>query len=772
MRSHVRHGRPAGERQRGQPDRPRHAQADGEREEQAEAAAHSGQPLEQATIDQRQRALPARDRRHHVVRAEMREPRHGHDLVTACAQALDDPRQRADRRLAIAARIVEQHDLRGARRAARRDLVDGAADDLVRVGQAPVERVDMQADRDIAQLRRRLDRGDFGRRIGIGVAQIGRAEQAQRAAGIGLDQPLRGEQLQPHRRDRQAGQVGMGGAVIAQLMPLRDDAAEQVRLAQRIGAGDEEGGGRVQAAQAVEDARRPARIGPVVEGQGDQAPLGTDMADDGGARQAGPGGGADQPVIILDQGARAVAGGMVEAQDLAQPARFDRDRRWHGGGGERGRTGQRGPEAGILAAQPPQREAGCAGAGDGLHLVGGAGGVEHPDMVVDALGAVSEAAVTAGLVELRSNAGGARARPGLGHGQDFGGGRARIRAGPVIGVITQRHDRLARPRRAHRRRDGLGEPGLRGDRARRAARPVLVIRHDEQPVGDLGIGGQVPGRVGDRDGQRHQPALRGETAARLAEEGPIVGLCRFGQILQIEHHAASVFGVDHPLDRVEQRRTGGGIGEQRGGAPPVPLARFHRILHHRQHAEPVAGTGQHIVQMRVGFIGEAVVRPGDVGEPRHHPVERTDMRVERSARGGVPAHVEADDFRRARRSGGGPGGQPGGLCGRLGDGGGQPDRCAAISGEAERRERRGAGQRQGQRDREDQCQRRPQHCDSYRPATAVAAGIVENLPSVRHLIKSPGLNRGGASRSGTKIWLPYRIPYRGRGGCWGRCELA
>ena len=45
----------------------------------------------------------------------------------------------------------------------------------------------------------------------------------------------------------------------------------------------------------------------------------------------------------------------------------------------------------------------------------------------------------------------------------------------------------------------LDEPGLRGDRAGIAGRPMLVVEHQEELVGDLGVIGEVPGLVGDRD---------------------------------------------------------------------------------------------------------------------------------------------------------------------------------------------------------------------------------------------------------------------------------
>ena len=88
--------------------------------------------------------------------------------------------------------------LRGMSGLAACNLVERALDDLVGTRQRPVDRIDMLADRDVAHVLRDFDRHDFVVVGRLGIAQIGRAEQAQRAAGQRLEQALRRVQFQRH----------------------------------------------------------------------------------------------------------------------------------------------------------------------------------------------------------------------------------------------------------------------------------------------------------------------------------------------------------------------------------------------------------------------------------------------------------------------------------------------------------------------------------------------------------------------------------------------
>src|SRR3546814_14885847 len=67
---------------------------------------------------------------------------------------------------------------------------------------------------------------------------------------------------------RPGGEVRMVVGVVADLVPVRDDPLQQPRMLQRVFADDEESGGRARALQHLQYLRRPFRIRPVVEGQG------------------------------------------------------------------------------------------------------------------------------------------------------------------------------------------------------------------------------------------------------------------------------------------------------------------------------------------------------------------------------------------------------------------------------------------------------------------------------------------------------------------------
>ena len=147
--------------------------------------------------------------------------------------------------------------------------VDDVVDDRLDAGPLPVLGIDVQPDRDVAAVLR-LERGaDFVGGGRLGVAEIGRAEQLERAAGERLEQPLRRVELDVGFGVRRARQIGVRVGVAADLVPLGDDPFEQTALGQRILADDEEGRGHALALEDVEDLRRPLRVGPVVEGQRD-----------------------------------------------------------------------------------------------------------------------------------------------------------------------------------------------------------------------------------------------------------------------------------------------------------------------------------------------------------------------------------------------------------------------------------------------------------------------------------------------------------------------
>ncbi len=421
---------------------------------------------------------------------------------------------------------------------------------------------------------------------------------------IGLDQPLGRVQLEPGLAVREAGEIGVGVAVIAELVALGDDPLEQALLAQHRVADHEEGGGDAPVPEHVENGRSPVRIGTVVEGEGDEAgPVAGPLHDIGRGEavvallpdQAG-GVGADRPVAERRR--------RRDPQDLAIALDVDIGRAGEGRKiGRRGLAGEGGegaPEARILAPQPPERHPGHALETGGAELVPAARRVEQPDMVGRALLVIVEAGIAAGRVEMDRRLAVARGQPRLLDRERLGGVTGR----PVIAVIGDGRDRLVRPGLADRLLQALHEPGLGGDRAGIPGRPMLVVEHQEEPVGDPGKSGEVPVGIADGDGGGDGPAVQVEAAVGGVEEAQIIGLGAARQLLEIEGDAGAVPGRDQPLAGVEQARGGGGIVEQGGEAGAVPLA-ARGVLHHRQHRRSVAGVGEDRLEARLGLAWAA-----------------------------------------------------------------------------------------------------------------------------------------------------------------------
>ncbi len=148
---------------------------------------------------------------HCGLSADPGERRDRHQIIAARAQPADNARQRGERLRAVPARIVQQDNLMRLCGRPRRHSGDGARDNRVAARRAPVERIDVEADRQIAHARRHAGSVQLVALVRVGVPQKGRAEQTQRAPGIGLDQPFGGGQFQPDRGGRALAQVGVRG---------------------------------------------------------------------------------------------------------------------------------------------------------------------------------------------------------------------------------------------------------------------------------------------------------------------------------------------------------------------------------------------------------------------------------------------------------------------------------------------------------------------------------------------------------------------------------
>ena len=577
------------------------------------------------------------------------ERRYRHELIAHRPQPVDDHRQRRDRLGTVATGVVEQDDVAAAIRI--RILVamigpaghalDRRVDDLLDAGPFPVAGIDVQPDRDIAALLGEQRRLDLVGGRGLRVAEIGRAEEAQRVAGERLEQPLRRVEFEPHLPRRDGGEIGVGIGMAADLMPLGDHALEQRAFGQRILADDEEGRRGMFLLEHVEDLRRPGAVGTIVEGQRELVLAiagAVDLIGLGQAVEVDVGDRAPRPCHCAARAGHRRGGDLEDlarALDVDVVAGGDRvDRR-----GRRQRAviaAEQRPQARILRPQPPQRDAADPGAMEHGNLVIGGGRVEQPDDVAAVTLAIGEAAVAAGAVEGRHRPRIARRLPRF-----LDAERIAAAIVPVIGVGADRDDELGGGDAAGGIGDRLGEPMLRGDRAGGAARLMLVIGHQEDLVGDLGIGGQVPIGIGDRRGDRHAPAARREAALRLAQERAVIGLRGKRQILEIEEGAAGGIARQPRDQPVEEGGARTWIGEQRGGARPVPSA-VARVLDHRDQHRAACRAVEDGAAGGIAEDGEMMIGTGDRDPAGNDPVELFDVPFEAGGARRVPRRMEGD----------------------------------------------------------------------------------------------------------------------------------
>jgi hypothetical protein len=347
----------------------------------------------------------------------------------------------------------------------------------------------------------------------------------------------------------------------------------------------------------------------------------------------------------------------LDPQDLARP--FDVGRTRRGQGGEARRLAlvearEIGPDPGILAAEPPERDSGDPFDMGGAQFVPGAGRVEEPDMVgLAVLLLVIEGGIAADRIEARHRLALARGQPRLLDGERLGG----LTLDPIVAVIGDGRDRLVGADRAHRLLQAPHIPALRSDRAGIALAPMLVVEHQEHLIDDMGISGEVPVGIADRRRHRDAPAARVEAAVGQAEEAQIVALCGQRDLLEVEDDAGPVPRRHHRLEPVEQLGAGPRVVQHGGEAGPVPMV-VAGVLDHRKDERPALGPGDDRVEGGIGLDVELVLRPGQEGGGRDHPVDLVDMGGERGAAGLVPGHVEAAHHLAAGGAAAGGGGQP------------------------------------------------------------------------------------------------------------------
>jgi hypothetical protein len=184
---------------------------------------------------------------------------HGRRPVPGVVEPVERAVERRDGRGAVPAAVVQQHHL------ARRGAVHDGALDRIRVRRLPVAGVLRREHREVALVARVPDGRPHrvvDRRVRRGV---GRPQQRRGPPGRLDDRELRGVDLDLATPRGGRGEVDVREGVHAELVAFGDDAPREVGVVDHGGADREECRGGAVLAQDVQDARRPLRIGPVVE---------------------------------------------------------------------------------------------------------------------------------------------------------------------------------------------------------------------------------------------------------------------------------------------------------------------------------------------------------------------------------------------------------------------------------------------------------------------------------------------------------------------------
>lgn len=92
----------------------------------------------------------------------------------------------------------------------------------------------MQSDGHVAHGLRDPDRDGLIARGGLGVAKKRSPEQAHRASGQCLEQPLIGVYLERHQAVRQVPEIWMGVGVIADIVALGENPPHQIGIGLRV----------------------------------------------------------------------------------------------------------------------------------------------------------------------------------------------------------------------------------------------------------------------------------------------------------------------------------------------------------------------------------------------------------------------------------------------------------------------------------------------------------------------------------------------------------
>ena len=207
-------------------------------------------------------------KRNHYFRARLvHQFRHRNKFVSTRAQLIDDLRQCRHGLAAVSTAIVEQNDVAGV------GLAEYSVDNflgrhLFAVRLSPIVRIDFLSDDQIAHVLYSGQLRYFFRVFRLVVNSIRRPEENRFRAERALNQALRNIQFPSQLRRRNFVQHRMRVSVISNRMAVRIFAFENSGRFRRFLPDHKKGRRHMLLFEHIENFRCPARIGAVVEGDG------------------------------------------------------------------------------------------------------------------------------------------------------------------------------------------------------------------------------------------------------------------------------------------------------------------------------------------------------------------------------------------------------------------------------------------------------------------------------------------------------------------------
>ena len=475
----------------------------------------------------------AERQRRHQLRARLAEKfRHRNDLKSRGAKSVDNLRQGFHGVAAIAAAVVQKHDIAavGARllEHALHDHIRGSGRNAARL--APIVRIDARADDDVAHGLGDGKLRDFVRGFGLVVDAVRGTKQQRLHAQRAVQQALGDVEFHVNLRPRGLFPLRVRVGVVADFMTFVVFTANQSQVVVGGASDHKESRRRFFLFQDIQNLGREGAVRTVIETQRDLVRHRAHLEDAIGGRK--------RFVIVPDDriGCRIEANRAApllrrvrKLPDIAVSFQNQVVARRHILKFCAARViGMRivpdRPDRRILRAQPPERGALHAHAFGGAEFVVRRHSIEHPDVMNDiVLVRIFEVGVERVRIKLDFSFRFLRRHDGfleVLHFRLFVGFQS-SRAGPVVRVVGDAHDQFLRGNQFQNRVDVSDKPVLRGDGACCRRAPVLVVIHQNHGVRRLADAGVVihPIRGGQANHQLQVGTVqvRGEFGDELSE---------------------------------------------------------------------------------------------------------------------------------------------------------------------------------------------------------------------------------------------------------------